>query len=175
MVKGDDDEEKNVEREKEEDNRRGFRIFFSFFLGGGCAKDYVSAGTLRARKSKSLSAGVQGPFNKRALEALGFINALSCSCLFLSILIQNGIKKHSRSNFRGSGSVTGRERGRGRNKPNMVVISPTLCIGVECQFIQRKKDYSTRRVICHFNLYYEYDMLIHTIQFIKPAVHSSQL
>ena len=39
--------------------RVGSRIFIGG--GGGWAKDYVSAGTLRARKSKSLSAGVQGP------------------------------------------------------------------------------------------------------------------
>ena len=36
----------------------------------------MSAGTLRARKSKSLSAGVQGPLNGPG-SSIGFINALS--------------------------------------------------------------------------------------------------
>ena len=58
--------------------------------GGGGAKDFVSAGTLRAWKSKSLSAGVQGP-----LKGPGSSGVYLCShaiwALFLSLLIQTGI------------------------------------------------------------------------------------
>ena len=83
-------------------HRGGSRIFSWGGGGGGVAKDYLSAGTLRARKSKSLSAGVQDP-----LEDLGFINALLCylSLILISILIQIGIKKPSWSNFRGGGGI----------------------------------------------------------------------
>ena len=49
----------------------------------------MNAGTLRARKSKSLSAGVQGPL-KGPGSSIGFINALSC---YLSLIFKHSDTK----------------------------------------------------------------------------------
>ena len=70
---------------------------FDFFFWRGGGRKRLSSHTHHEREAR-LTAGVQGP-PIRALEALGVFDALSLSCylslIFKSILIQNGMQKHS--------------------------------------------------------------------------------
>ena len=115
-----------------------------FHLGEGGAKDYVNAGTLQAQKSKSLSAGVQGPLGSFRVCYFSFVLS---EPYFLSILIQTGIENktkqsHSRSKFRGGG-------GGGLLRPlwirhctyvMLVVMCVCECIYVRVMKIQALKD-----------------------------------
>ena len=62
--------------------------------GGGGAKDYACARTLRARSPKSLTAGVQGPLSgPRCFRVLDALECYLTLGILLSILIQNGKQK----------------------------------------------------------------------------------
>ena len=72
------------------------------FHGGGGAKDYVRERTSRApgRARSLLRSGVQG-----SLKGHGSSRGFDALCAIWAFLIQNGIKIHSLSNFRGRALV----------------------------------------------------------------------